>query len=114
MASRLLPTRYRQIAIWQDLIKGGFVGAVAAVALPSIVGSDINTLPHALGSAAMVAVGAGASFLYRRNNPQIRVNVVENNRRQEVRTRFNARVRQANDARRARTVMVMTPVAAAQ
>ena len=112
--TQLLPTEYRQFAIWQDLIKGGFVGAVAAVALPGIVGSDINTLPHALGSAGLVAVGAGASFLYRRKNPQIRVNVAENQRRQKVRSDFNARIRASNDQRRSRTVMVMTPVAAAQ
>lgn len=112
---QLLPTQYRQIAIWQDLIKGGFVGLVAGLALPSIVGtSDINTMPHAIGSAGLVAVGAGFSFLYRRRNPQIRVNVIENQRRQSVRTAFNARVRAANEQRRARTVMVMTPVAAAQ
>lgn len=111
---QLLPTQYRQIAIWQDLIKGGFVGVVAAVALPSVVGSDINTLPHALGSAGMVAVGAGASFLYRRRNPQIRVNVLENERRQTVRTAFNTRIRLANADRRARTVMVMTPVTTGQ
>jgi hypothetical protein len=112
--TQLLPTEYRQFAIWQDLIKGGFVGAVAAVALPGIVGSDINTLPHALGSAGFVAIGAGASFLYRRRNPQIRVNVVENQRRQAVRTAFNARIRASNETRRSRTVMVLTPVAAAQ
>jgi hypothetical protein len=112
--AQLLPTQYRQFAIWQDLLKGGFVGVVAAVALPVVVGPDINTLPHALGSAGLVAIGAGASFLYRRKNPQIRVNVIENQRRQAVRTAFNARIRASNDARRARTVMVMTPVAAAQ
>ena len=112
--SQLLPTRYRQIDIWQDLIKGAFVGGIAAAALPSIVRGDINTLPHAMGSAGLVAIGAGASFLYRRRNPQIRVNVIENQRREAVRAAFNARVRQANDQRRARTVMVMSPVAAVQ
>jgi hypothetical protein len=112
--SQLLPTQYRQIAIWQDLIKGAFVGGVAAAALPAIVRGDINTLPHALGSAGLVAVGAGASFLYRRRNPQIRVNVIENQRREAVRVAFNARVRSANERRRLATIMVMTPVAAAQ
>lgn len=111
---QLLPTQYRQFAIWQDLIKGVFVGGVAAAALPSIVRGDINTLPHALGSAGVIAIGASASFLYRRRNPQIRVNVEENQRRQDVRARFNARVLQANADRRARTVMVLTPVAASQ
>jgi hypothetical protein len=112
--AQLLPTQYRQIAIWQDLIKGAFVGSVAAVALPGIVGSDINTFPHAIGSAGFVVIGAGASFLYRRRNPQIRVNVIENQRRQAVRTAFNARTKASNDARLARTVMVLTPVNAAQ
>ena len=110
----LLPVAYTQFSIWQDLIKGGFVGAVAGVALPSMLGSQINTLPHAIGSAGFVAIGAGVSFLYRRRNPQIGVNVAENQRRQNVRNEFNARVRQANDGRIARTVMVLTPVATAQ
>jgi hypothetical protein len=112
--TQLLPVAYKPIAIWQDLIKGAFVGAVAAVALPSIVGSDINTLPHAIGSAGMVTIGAGASFLYRRRNPQISANVKENQRRQNVRTQFNQRVAASNADRISRTVMVMTPVAAAQ
>jgi hypothetical protein len=112
--TQLLPVAYKPIAIWQDLIKGGFVGAVAAVALPAIVGADINTLPHAIGSAGMVTLGAGASFLYRRRNPQIRLNVLENQRRQKVRAEFNQRVAQSNALRISRTLMVMTPVAAAQ
>lgn len=111
---QLLPTQYRQIAIWQDLIKGAFVGGVAAVALPALLPGAALTIPHAIGSAGLVTIGAGASFLYRRRNPQIRANVEENRRRENVRTRFNARVQAANDARRARTVMVMTPVTAAQ
>ena len=109
-----LPQEYKQIAIWQDLIKGGFVGAVAAIAIPAIVGSDINTLPHAMGAAALVSIGAGSSFLYRRRNPQIRLNVEENRRREAVRVAFNDSVRRANEARRGRTVMVLTPVTAAQ
>ena len=112
--SQLLPTQYRQIAIWQDLIKGGFVGAIAAVALPALLPGATATIPHALASAGMVAAGAGTSFLYRRRNPQIRANVIENQRREAVRAAFNTRVARDNAARRARTVMVMTPVTAAQ
>jgi len=110
----LLPTQYRQIAIWQDLIKGGFVGALAAVALPALLPGASITIPHAISSAGLVAAGAGASFLYRRRNPEIRLNVVENQRRESVRAAFNARVRRDNETRRNATVMVMTPVTAAQ
>lgn len=110
----LLPVAYTQFSIWQDLIKGGFVGGVAALALPAMVGSEINTLPHAIGSAGAVAIGAGVSFLYRRRNPQIRINVAENQRRQSVRTQFNQRVERSNRARIDATVMVLTPVLTAQ
>lgn len=112
--TQLLPTAYRPWAIWQDLIKGVFVGGVAAAALPALAGSDINTLPHALGASAFVIGGAGISFLYRRRDPRIQANVVENQRRQAVRTAYNDRVRRSNQAREARTVMVITPVTAAQ
>jgi tetratricopeptide (TPR) repeat protein len=109
-----LPQQYRQWAIWQDLAKGVFVGGVAAFAIPSIVRGDIDTRPHALGAAGLVTIGASASFLYRRRKPEIRLNVEENRRREAVRAAFNDRVRRDNNARRERTVMVMTPVTAAQ
>ena len=112
--TQLLPTAYKPIAIWQDLIKGGFVGAVAALALPAFVDNEKSTIPHAAGAAAFVTIGAGSSFLDRRRNPEIRANVIENQRRQAVRTAFNARVRSDNAGRILRTVMVITPVTTAQ
>ena len=112
--NQLLPVAYKPFAIWQDLMKGAFAGAVAAVALPTIVGGEKMTLPHAIGAAGMISIGAGASFLYRRRNPQIRVNVQENQRRQAVRTTFNQGVAARNATRIAATIMVLTPVAAAQ
>ena len=112
--AQLLPTSYKPLSIWQDLIKGAFVGTVAGVALPIVAGDDIKTLPHALGATAFVIGGAGVSFLYRRRDPRIQVNVAENQRRQAVRTTFNQLVQRRNNARKEQTVMVITPVTAAQ
>jgi hypothetical protein len=74
----------------------------------------ITSTPHAVVAGAM-AIGTGAfSWWYRRRNPNIRLNVDENQRRRDVRTAFNAEVLRRNDDREKRTLLVISPVAAAQ
>jgi hypothetical protein len=112
-ARQLLPERYPAIAPWQDLMRGAFVGGVA-LALPLTLTNAIPSYPHA-AAAGTVAIGtAVGSWWYRRRNPQIRLNVDENRRRQAVRTRFNDDVRQRNEDRERRTLLIISPVAAAQ
>lgn len=110
---QLLPERYPAFAPWQDLMRGLFVGG-AAFALPLALQTDISTAPHAAAAGALSVGTAVASWWYRRRNPNIRLNVDENERRRNVRTRFNADVVQRNLERERRTLLVISPVAAAQ
>jgi hypothetical protein len=112
-ARQLLPERYPTIAPWQDLMRGVFVGAVA-FALPASLSTDISSAPHAAAAGAISVGTAVASWWYRRRNPSIRLNVDENQRRRNVRAAFNEEVRRRNEERERRTLLVISPVAAAQ
>ena len=111
-ANQLLPERYPAIAPWQDLIRGVFVGGLAYT-LPLAV-DGVATGPHALAAGTFAVGAAVGSWWYRRRNPQIQLNVQENRRRQDVRRQFNAAVLQRNSDRRDRTLLIISPVTAAQ
>ena len=107
----LLPERIKPAEPWVDLIKGAGV-AVAAVGLPLIAlkTSDIGWAPHAGVTAFVGLTSASVSFWYRRSHPQIRRNVDENTRRRDLRAKFNTEVRQRNERRLDRTLLIVSPV----
>ena len=111
--NQLLPERIRPSEPWFDIIKGASV-AVVAVGVPMAVlnTGDIAWTAHA-GVTALIGAGAGAlSYFIRSRNPQIRTNVEENAIRRRYRDEFNAQVARNNRARLARTLLVISPVAA--
>lgn len=109
----LLAERIPSASPWKDLIKGGVL-AGAAIGLPMLaLNSTKDQLAwstHAGVAAAAGAISGGISFWYRRRNPQIPENVTENLRRQRVRTAFNVAVRQRNQDRVQRTLLIVSPV----
>lgn len=107
----LLAERIPARAPWLDLVKGGVL-ATAAIALPMVAlnKNDIAWAPHAAAAAFVGLSSATISFYYRRNNPQIPQNVLENNRRRTVRASFNAAVLQRNRDRLDRTLLILSPV----
>jgi len=111
----LLAERIPSASPWKDLIKGGVL-AGAAFGFPLLAlnstRDQISWSTHAGVAAAAGAISGGISFWYRRRNPQIPENVTENARRQRVRATFNAAVRQRNEERLDRTLLVVSPVTA--
>jgi len=107
----LLPETIRATEPWVDLIKGAGV-AVVAVGLPLIAlkTSDISWAPHAGATAFVGLTSASVSFWYRRTHPQIKRNVDENTRRRDLRARFNTEVRERNERRLDRTLLIVSPV----
>jgi hypothetical protein len=110
-ARDLLPERIRSSQPWYDLAKGAALAA-AAITIPvlALEKNDIAWAPHAGVTAFVGASSATISFWYRRNRPQIRANVLENTRRRTLRDNFNAAVRQRNQARLGRTLLIVSPV----
>ena len=110
-AGDLLPERIRPSEPWLDLIKGAAVGIVAVgVPLATLQTGDISWTAHA-GTTAVIGITSGAiSFWYRRKYPQIKRNVDENTQRRRMREQYNAAVRQANQRRLERTMLVISPV----
>ena len=110
-ARDLLPERLRSTQPWYDLAKGAaFAAAAITIPVLALEKSDISWAPHAGVTAFIGASSATASFWYRRNRPQIRANVIENTRRRTLRDNFNAAVRQRNQARLDRTLLIVSPV----
>lgn len=110
-ARDLLPERIRSSQPWYDLAKGTALAA-AAIAIPvlALEQTDISWATHASLTAFVGVSSATISFWYRRNRPQIRANMLENTRRRSLRENFNTAVRQRNQARLDRTVLVVSPV----
>ena len=111
---QLLPEQYPRIAPWQDLARGLFVGGMA-MALPlALQRENISGWGQAAFSGTL-AIGTGVtSWWYRRRNPQIQLNVAENQRRREARRRFNDEVTERNRDRERRTLLIISPVSTAQ
>jgi hypothetical protein len=107
----LLPERIRSSQPWYDLAKGTALAA-AAITIPllALEKNDIAWAPHAGVTAFIGASSATISFWYRRNRPQIRANVLENTRRRTLRDNFNNAVRQRNQTRLDRTLLIVSPV----
>lgn len=111
-ASDLLQEQIQSSAPWFDLIKGSVL-ATAAIGLPLAAfgaGSDFTSWQAHAGAAGAIGLTSGIiSFSYRRSRRSIPENVRENARRQQQRALFNGGVRTRNQARIARTIMLICP-----
>lgn len=99
-------------APWGDLAKGVIIGALAGVALPSVASLDESVKGYQTHAAVAggLLIGSGTfSFLYRRQNRDIPENVQENQRRKDMRARFNRDVSERNRARLDRRLLIITP-----
>lgn len=104
----LIPAR----APWSDLAKGLVIGGLAAAALPSLATLNEDVVgwqTHAYVAGGMLSISGAISFLYRRQNRTIPDNVRENQRRHREWTAFNEGVRQRNQARLDRRLLIITP-----
>ena len=116
LPSELLVENYDSKAPLWDLIKGLSLG-LATAAIPvfaldtkQIATNDQGTWRAHWAIAAGVGVGAGLfSFSYRRSHLLRQDAVNENVKRREARQQFNDGVKRRNDAKLARTKLLIAP-----
>ncbi len=109
----LLPEQVTDAAARSDLLKALGVAAAAVVISDRLTNHDLGRgMPWASRALAGVAVVAGGvSFAYRRRHRDLPENVAENARRRAERLAANDAILRRNQARIARTVLVITPAA---
>ena len=108
-ANDTLPTEYRPMAPWQDLITGSVLG-LTAIALPVVaLDQDVKYTAHAATAGLVGFSSAMIAFSYRRGHRTIPQNVAENSRRKAQRAAFNAGVETRNRARLNATILLICP-----
>lgn len=101
------------LAPWGDLAKGVVFGGLAygfsAIAFST---GNVKWQTHAIAATLVMAGGGFASWFLRSRNRSIQAAMIENTRRDSVRTAFNAGVLARNQAKIAKTLLVITPITA--
>jgi tetratricopeptide (TPR) repeat protein len=110
LPDELLPER-RPASLARNELLMGLGVAAASMLIPPALGSAELGQPTAL-SISMAGLGAATgifSYIRRRNNPEIAVNIAENQRRELARQTRNAEIRQSNADKLARTRLNISP-----
>ena len=110
---QLMSEQVTDAAARGDLLKALGVAAAAVMISDRLTNHDLGRgMPSASRALAGVAVVAGGvSFAYRRRHRDLPGNVAENARRRAERLASNDAIKQRNQQRIARTVLVITPAA---
>ena len=114
-ATDTLVSRNGRLAPVWDFGKGAFVAALA-VALPVLVlkRADMPGWTTHAGVGIAVGLGAGIGFAWLgASNPNNKTAVAENSRKIRQHDAFNLAVRQRNDARKAKTILILRPLTGA-
>jgi len=114
-ATMRLTEQISTISPWMDLAKGVVFGGLAyGFAAIAFTAANVAWQTHAITAAVAIVGGGFGSWFFRSRNRSITAAQIENRRREDLRTAFNAGVKARNDARIARTVLVITPLTASR